>query len=83
MKQDMTDGVFHKAEGIFQGLMVTKGNAYTFLGMKIRHLNNNRVAIHIKGYILEAIQKFGEDVSQMVMSPTARWLFTVSKVREI
>ena len=36
--------------------------------MKIRHINNGRIAIIIKEYITEALQDFREDVSQMVTS---------------
>ena len=36
----------------------------------------------MKEYITEAVQEFGEDFSQVVTSPVARWLFKVVKVRE-
>ena len=42
-------------------LTFMKGNGHTFLGMKIRYLNNKRVEINMKEYISEAVQKFGED----------------------
>ena len=48
--------------------------------MKIRYLNNRRISINIKGYITEAAQELGEDVSQLVMSLAERCHFAVGKV---
>ena len=51
---------------------------HTFLGMKIRYLNNRRIQINI-----EEVQEFREDIYQLVTSPTERWLFKVGKFREL
>ena len=44
---------------------------------------NKRISIHMKYYITESVQEFGDDVSQVMTSLVARWLFTVVKVREL
>ena len=75
--------IINRVEGIFQVLTSSKGNAHTFLVMKKRYLKNKRVSINMNEYISGAVQDFGEDFLQMVMSPEARWMFTVGKVREI
>ena len=51
-EQDVINDVINKEEGIFIGLMATKGNTYKLLGMKTRHIKNKRAAINIKEYIL-------------------------------
>ena len=83
VEQDVIYDVINKVEERFQGLTVTKGNMHTFFVMKVRYLNNRRVAINIKEYISEAVQEFGEDLYQVATQPSARWMCTLGKVREI
>ena len=52
------DDIIKKVEERFPVLTVTKGIVRTFLGMKIRYLNNTRISINIKKYITEAVQDF-------------------------
>ena len=56
---------------------------HTLLGVKIRYLDNRRIAINMKEYITEAVKEFGEDVSKVVMLPTVNWVFIVVKDREL
>lgn len=79
VEQKVVDDVISKIEERFPGLTVTKGDIQTFIGIKMRFLKNKKVAINMRDYILEAIEDFGEDVSKVVSSPAARWLFTVNK----
>ena len=59
-------------EEIFTVLIVTKVNVHTLLEMKIRFLDNRRVAINKRGYISESVKDFREDFYKGVMSPAAR-----------
>ena len=60
-----------------------KGNSHTFLEINISYLNNKKLVINMKEYIPKDVQEFGDDVLQMVTSPSARCLFAVGKVREL
>ena len=71
--------MINKIEKRFPGLTLTKGNEQTFIGIKMRFLKDNKVAINMKNYILEVIEDFGEDLSKIVASPAARWLFTTDE----
>ena len=41
------------------------------------------VSLNTKDYIQEVVDDFGEDVSQMELTPAARWLFAVSDDRKL
>ena len=47
-EQDDIDDFINKAEKMSPGLTVTKRNVNKFLWIKIRYLNNRRVAINIR-----------------------------------
>lgn len=84
-QQSVVDDVIAKIEERFPGLTVSRGDEHTFLGMKIRYLRDKRrgVAINMREYLLEAIEQFGEDVSTVVSSPGANWLFLTSDARKL
>ena len=83
VEQEVIDDVIRKVEESFPVLTVTKGNVHTLLGVKIRYLDNRRIAINMKENITEAVKEFGEDVSKVVMLPTVNWVFIVVKDREL
>ena len=77
--QTVVDEVIGKIEERFPGLTVTRGNKQTFIGIKMRFLKDKKVAISMKSYLLEVIEDFGEDVTKVVASPAAKWLFTTNE----
>ena len=78
VEQNVVDELIDKIETRFPGLTVTKVNIQTFIGIKMRFLKEKKVALNMKDYILEVIDDFDKDVSKIVESPTARWLFTTN-----
>lgn len=76
----MVSAVIQKIEERFPGLTITRGNKQTFIGIQMRFMKaEKKDTINMRDYILEAIEDFGEEVSEVVSSPGANWLFTVCK----
>ena len=73
MEQQVLDDIIRKVEERFPGLTVEKGDTHKFLGIKVRYMKDQTVAINMREYILESIEEFGEDVFTVVSSPTASW----------
>ena len=48
VEQEVIDDIIRKVEERFPVSTVTEGNVHTFLGIKIRHLKNRKIAINIK-----------------------------------
>ena len=79
VEQEVVDEIVGKIEERFPGLTVEKGNAHSFLGIKIKYMDNGKVDINMREYIREAIDEFGEEITKVVYSPAARWLFKVNE----
>ena len=79
VEQTVVDELIDKIETRFPGLTVTTLNEQTFIGIKMRFLKDKKVVHNMKDYILEVIDDFGEEVSKIVASPAARWLFTTDE----
>ena len=69
--------ILDKIEAKFPGLVITRGKEHTFLGIKFRFRDDQKVELDLSEYIHEAIEESGIDVSQKVTTPHASWLFKV------
>ena len=67
----------------FPGLTISTGTEHTFLDIRIKYLDDDTVFLNMRDYIQEVVGSFGEDVSQMVSTPDAHWLFAVSDARKL
>jgi hypothetical protein len=87
--QNVVDDVIQTIEERVPGLVVSKGDEHTFLGIDIKYLRDEnkertgQVSISMSDYIKEAAESFGEDLSKNVSSPGARWLFENSDARKL
>lgn len=61
----------------FGALSLTRGKKHTYVGMGFQLLGDGSLSIPGKGYILEVVQDFGEDVSYGAVTPSSNDLFTV------
>ena len=76
VEQQVLDDIIGKIEERFPGLTIEKGDTHTFLGIKVKYMKDQKVSISMREYILESIEEFGEEISTVVSSPGARWLFS-------
>ena len=73
----VVDWLIAEIEKKHDKMTVCRGNKHVFLGMDIEFLPLRRLKILMKGYIKEAIDDFGEDVSRPASSPAAKGLFII------
>ena len=83
VEQEVVDNIVAKIRKRFPGLTISTGTEHTFLGIRIKYLDYSTVSLNMRDYIQEVVNDFGEDVSQMVSTPAARWLFAVSNARKL
>ena len=77
------DNIVAKIGKRFPGLTISTGTEHTFLGIRIKYLDDGTVSLNMRDYIQEVVDNFGEDVSQTASTPAARWLFAVSDARKL
>jgi hypothetical protein len=77
VKESVVTAIITKIEEKFGKMTVTRGKHHVFLGMDIRFKENGTLSIGMKGYIEEAIDEFGEDVSRPATTPAGRGIFEV------
>ena len=83
VEQEVVDDIVAKIGKRFPGLTISTVTEHTFLGIRIKYLDNGTVSLNMRDYIQEVVDDFGEDVSQTVSTPAARWLFAVSDARKL
>ena len=83
VEQEVVDDIVAKIGKRFPGLTISTGTEHTFLGIRIKYLDNGTVSLNMRDFIQEVVDDFGEDVSQTVSTPAARWLFAVSDARKL
>jgi hypothetical protein len=75
----VVDWLINEIEKKHDKMTVYRGKQHTFLGMDIEFLKNGRLKILMKGYIEEAIEDFGEDLSRSASSPASKGLFDINQ----
>ena len=83
VEQEVVDGMVAKIGKRFPGLTISTVTEHTFLGIRIKYLDNGTVSLNMIDYIQEVVDDFGKDFLQMVLTPAARWLFAVSDARKL
>ena len=71
--------VIEKVEEKFGKMTVTRGKEHRFLGMNIALQEDGTMKIGMKNYVKEAIEDFGEDVSNHAATPAKRDLLEIDK----
>jgi hypothetical protein len=79
VSEDVLTEVIDEVKKHFGELVVSRGKEHTFLGMNLKFKDDGTVHLGMKGYIEEAIELFGEDVSTKVANAATKKLFTVSE----
>ena len=75
--EKVLDWVIKEVEKDYGEVTVSRGKKHVFLGMDIEFCDDGTAKISTKEYLREAIEDFGEDVSQPVPSPALNNLRTV------
>ena len=75
----VVDQIIAELEKKYGKMTVKRGKEHVFVGMSITFTGDGRVRLTMKGYLEEAIQAFGENVSAGAATPANRNLFTVDK----
>jgi hypothetical protein len=75
----VVDWLIAEIEKKHEKMTVCRGKEHVFLGMDIAFLPKQRLAILMQGYIKEAIEDFGDDVSRPASSPAVKSLFAIDK----
>ena len=83
VEQEVVDDIVAKIGKRFPGLTISTVTEHTLLGISIKYLDDGTVSLNMRDYIQEVVEDFGEDVSQTVSTPAARWLFAVSEARKL
>ena len=79
VEEKVIEDVVAAIEAKFGKMSVCRGKEHTYLGMKITINDNGTVSIIMPQYIDEAIDMFGEDVTQGASTPARKGLFTIKK----
>ena len=78
IKANVVTMVIERIETKFGKMTVTRGKSHVFLGMDIHFLGDGNLSIGMKGYLKEAIQEFGDDVSKQAATPARKNIFEVA-----
>ena len=79
VEEKVIEDVVAAIEAKFGKMSVCRGKEHTYLGMKITINDNGTVSIIMPQYIDEAIDMFGENVTQGASTPARKGLFTIKK----
>ena len=74
VEQEVVDDIVAKIGKHLPGLTISTGTEHTFRGIRIKYLDYGTISLNIRDYIQEVVDDFGEDVSQTVSTPAARWI---------
>ena len=83
--ENVVTKVIDMVKGYFGDLVLTRGKAHTFLGIKFKITDDKKVEMSMKNQIQEGIdmiESCGEELDTDVMSPAAKHLFMVNEDAE-
>ena len=76
--------ILNKIEAKFPGLVITRGKEHTFLGIKFKFRDDQKVELDLVEYIKEAIDESSLCTDQEITSPHVTWLLKVNpKARKL
>ena len=67
----------------FPEIKITGGKKYTFLGMYIQIIEDEKIETEMEVQLMEAIGLFGEELEGKVTSPAQHHLFQVNEDAEL
>ena len=83
VEEEVVESIIDTIEAKFGKMTVCRGKEHTYLGMNITINDDGTVSILMPQYIKEAIEMFGEDVSQGASTPAKKGLFNIKDAPEL
>ena len=81
-QQEVIDEIINELKKDFGDLKVTRGDEYTFLGMKIKMLKNKTVSVSTINYIHEVLDQFPQKFNSGATTPATTHIFEINETAE-